>query len=146
MNKYFKFWLTIISIFICFKLYNFVGEHYPIKDEGTIVRIIDGDTYRVLRKGIIYNDTVTVRVIGIDVAEKWHINGQIAIKKLKEYMPVGSKVTLEYDKQKKDKYGRTLAYVWYEGKEIRYWLSDNTVSFPMWIKPNDKHRLVPFED
>jgi len=95
----------------------------PIK----VFRIIDGDTF----KGIINSDTVTIRLIGIDCPEsnknqkayrdakrtEDDIETIISLGKLsteftKKHLKKDSIIYLEYDVQKKDKYGRILAYVW----------------------------------
>lgn len=138
MNKYFKFWLTIIILIVSLKLCSFIVYYPSSPDKGKIVEIIDGDTYKVL----VGHTIIKVRIIGVDVAEKWSVNGIIAINKLKEYMPIGSTVYLEYDIQKTDKYGRTLAHVWYKEEQLRYWLLNNVEAVDMWIKPNYKYKLT----
>jgi endonuclease YncB( thermonuclease family) len=79
-----------------------------------VVRIVDGDTVDV-------DSGVTVRYIGIDTPETrrqtsagWVATGDEdgeEAKKANEALVMGKKVRLEYDVQKKDRYGRTLAYV-----------------------------------
>jgi len=79
-----------------------------------VVRVVDGDTVDV-------DSGVTVRYIGIDTPETrrqtsagWVPTGDAEgeeATKANEALVMGKKVRLEYDIQKKDKYGRTLAYV-----------------------------------
>lgn len=80
-------------------------------DEVVVTKIIDGDTIWV-RKGL---QEFKVRYIGIDTPEitfgKNEPFGQEAKEKNEELLS-GGNVTLEYDVQKKDQYGRVLAYVW----------------------------------
>ena len=95
----------------------------------TVQNVIDGDTLQL-------SNGETVRLIGIDCeeneyspAEATYTNtgkkfkrGPESIKKAKEAAEFtrklvdGKQVRLEYDVQAKDKYGRTLAYVWYDIK------------------------------
>lgn len=78
----------------------------------TVERITDGDTFTC-------SDVGTIRPIGFDTPER----GQepfytAAIAALASLMPVGRVVQLEYDQTPRDRHGRTLAYVWYEGQMI----------------------------
>jgi len=77
-----------------------------------VKRVVDGDT-------IVLNNGEKIRLIGVDTPETVHP------KKLVEFfgkeasaftkrMCEGKRVRLEYDWQKTDKYGRTLAYVYLE--------------------------------
>jgi len=93
----------------------------------TVERVIDGNT-------IVLNTGEKVRLTGIDTSES-KPNDKVRrdadrseqdIKVINEMgekatsfvktLAWGQKVRLEYDVQKKDKYGRTLAYVFIEGK------------------------------
>lgn len=75
-------------------------------------KVIDGDT-------IILDGTEKVRLIGIDTPETKHPKkpveyfGKEATAFTKR-MVEGKKVRLEYDQQRIDKYGRTLAYIYLE--------------------------------
>lgn len=94
----------------CFKA---LKPHYAgagLPERAVVKRVIDGDT-------IIVGDDLRVRYIGINTPETkhpkraveyfgkeaWQFNKQLVEKK---------EVTLEYDVQKFDKYGRALAYVY----------------------------------
>jgi micrococcal nuclease len=77
-----------------------------------VLRVVDGDTVHVRRDG----RDVTVRLIGIDAPEVgWYGGraecfgaraGRFAIDLLEE-----ERVRLEFDRERLDPYGRTLAYV-----------------------------------
>jgi micrococcal nuclease len=78
----------------------------------TVTRVVDGDT-------IILNGNERVRLIGVDTPETVHPQKPVEYygkeasaftKRLCE----GKSVRLEYDWQRKDRYGRTLAYVYLE--------------------------------
>ena len=75
-------------------------------------RVVDGDT-------IILDGYERVRLIGVDTPETKHPKKPVQYfgKEVYEFtkrMVEGKKVRLEYDWQRKDKYGRTLAYVFLE--------------------------------
>lgn len=83
---------------------------------ATVQKVVDGDTlYVTLENG----EQLKVRMIGIDTPESVHSDksknneyGEMASQYTKELLPVGTNVYLEYDKESKDSYNRTLAYVW----------------------------------
>jgi micrococcal nuclease len=72
--------------------------------------VVDGDTVMV--------DGVRVRLIGIDAPESVKPDSPVecygpeASAELKRVLPRGTPVLLEYDVERTDQYGRTLAYVW----------------------------------
>lgn len=83
--------------------------------EVTMVRAKDGDTV-VVNDG---QENLTVRIIGVDTPESVHSDssrnceeGVIASDYTKAHLPAGMPVYLEYDEDRQDPYGRTLAYVW----------------------------------
>ncbi len=78
----------------------------------TVERITDGDTFTCSGVG-------PVRPIGFDTPEQSQEPFYTAAKAaLASLMPVGSMVQLEFDQAPKDRNGRTLAYVWFEGQMI----------------------------
>ena len=100
------------------RLLDHLFPHKPVPDslEGPydIAYVYDGDTISVL----IGKEEVTVRMIGIDTPESVNRDqskntpeGMEASLWLHEYLK-GRRVWLEYDEQRIDRYGRTLAYVW----------------------------------
>jgi len=77
-----------------------------------VIRVMDGDTVEVEQIGMI-------RLIGVDTPELAHPIKpvQFFAKKASEYtkrVALGKRVRLEYDQEKIDKYGRTLAYIYFE--------------------------------
>jgi len=84
--------------------------------EAVVSKNVDGDTIRVRIDG----EEETIRMIGVDTPETVHPNkpvefyGKEASQFTKALCPVGSKVYLTYDWDPRDKYGRLLAYVWYQ--------------------------------
>ncbi|WJH24365.1 thermonuclease family protein [Pseudarthrobacter defluvii] len=80
---------------------------------GTVVRVVDGDTLVVS----INNGDHTIRLLNIDTPETKDPNqpveclGPEASKYLEGLLPKGTQVRLEFDAERHDKYGRTLAGV-----------------------------------
>jgi len=73
-------------------------------------RVVDGDT-------ILLNNGERVRLIGVDTPETKHPKKPVEYfgkeaSAFTKKMVEGEVVTLKYDWQSKDKYGRTLAYVY----------------------------------
>lgn len=84
----------------------------------TLKRVVDGDTIIVLDSN---QNEVRVRMIGVDTPESVHpdeskntMDGDIASAYTKSQLTPGQTLHLEYDKERLDQYGRTLAYVWLE--------------------------------
>lgn len=82
----------------------------------TLVRVVDGDTVIVNMKSA---NNVRVRLIGVDTPESVNPDesknteqGKLASNFTKSNLNVGQTYYLEYDKDRKDDYGRTLAYLW----------------------------------
>ena len=76
----------------------------------TCTRVVDGDT-------IILSNGERVRLIGVDTPETKHPNKPVQYfgkeaSAFSKRMVEGKEVTLEYGQQKRDKYGRLLAYVY----------------------------------
>lgn len=117
-----------------------------------VSRVIDGDTVQLENKEI-------VRLIGVDTLEsrynrrlqlQTHETGlppHVIIQRGKEAanytrsLLIGKRVRLEFDKTKKDRYGRTLAYVYLEdGTFINAELLKSCQAKPLHIKPNVKYQ------
>lgn len=114
---------ALFIIFVMF-LYNktsaLISNYKPTDtaetNTATLVRVIDGDTLIVN----LNNTETKIRLIGIDTPES--VNSDASKnneygKKASEYTKQilsghDNNITLTYDKEKTDKYGRTLAYVW----------------------------------
>lgn len=81
-----------------------------------VSRVIDGDTIEVQLKG-----TTDVRLIGIDTPETVHPSEPVrcfgpAASSFTKRTLEGEMVRLEYDVERTDQYGRTLAYVFSDGR------------------------------
>lgn len=90
----------------------------PVKDwKGAtafkVLRVVDGDTIEIEQDG----KPVKVRLIGVDTPETVHPSKPVEAfgkeaSKFTSNLLKGESVYLEFDKDKADKYGRTLAYVY----------------------------------
>lgn len=79
------------------------------------IRAIDGDTILVILNGV----EEKVRMIGVDTPESVHsdetkntVYGEKASEFTKNYLSGYKTLYLQYDEEKRDQYGRILAYVW----------------------------------
>jgi micrococcal nuclease len=86
-------------------------------DGGTVVRVVDGDTIIVRGPG---GRTEDVRLIGIDTPETVDPRRPVGCygpeaSAFTKHLVTGRAVTLRYDRELHDRYGRFLAYVWLAG-------------------------------
>lgn len=103
----------IILIFLVLLLfvinYRFIDDYlieiFTTREPIIVDRVIDGDT--------IESNETSIRLLGINSPEKGE-EGYEEAKKFLEDSILGKKVYLEYGNEKKDKYGRILAYVFLE--------------------------------
>jgi micrococcal nuclease len=84
---------------------------------GTVVRAIDGDTILVQGPGGRIED---IRLLGIDTPETVDPRRPVGCygpqaSAFTKHLVTGRRVTLRYDRELHDRYGRFLAYVWLEG-------------------------------
>jgi micrococcal nuclease len=102
-----------------------------------VLRVIDGDT-------ILVNTIGKVRYIGVNTPETHHPTkgveyyGREACA-ANQRLVAGKQVRLEYDVQPKDKYGRTLAYVYVGKTFINAKLLEDGYAQVMTVPPNVKH-------
>ena len=107
-----------------------------------VVRVVDGDTIIVNIDG----EETKVRFIGVDTAESVHPDETKNSKSGKEAsewtaeLLLGQQVYLEYDIDKTDDYGRTLAYVYLsDGRMVQEELLKAGMAELMTIQPNSKY-------
>lgn len=86
------------------------GEQKILPKEGVVQRVIDGDT-------IVLENGSTIRYVGITTPERNESFWQEATNENKKLVE-GKKVKLEYDAYTSDKFGRVLAYVIVDNKNI----------------------------
>ncbi len=92
----------------------------PTRYQATVIDVIDGDTIVV---DFANATTVTVRILGIDTPETKHPEmgvecfGPEASDYAKRRL-MNAHVRIEFDRERTDKYGRTLAHVYRDGSRF----------------------------
>ncbi|GIU68676.1 MAG: hypothetical protein KatS3mg093_431 [Candidatus Parcubacteria bacterium] len=114
MNKRKETLILIFSIFLLFSL------NYKTLD-GLLIKFLDEKEYFYVER-VIDGDTVsgnnkTIRLLGINAPEKNEPYYEEA-KKFLEKEVLNKTVSLKFEKEKKDKYGRTLAYLFLNEENI----------------------------
>jgi micrococcal nuclease len=116
-------------------------------DNGTVVRVVDGDTLVVS----INNGDHTIRLLNVDTPETKDPNqpveclGPEATKYLEGLLPKGTQVRLEFDAERHDKYGRTLAGVFtQDGSLVNAKIAQQGLGIPVEYGGNRKF-LPPVE-
>lgn len=105
---------------------------YPTSGMEGVKEVIDGDT-------IVLSSGQKVRYIGIDTPEKEEPFFWEATKANQKMLKEG-KITLEYDLEKKDDWGRTLAYVWVDTFLVNAELIKKGLAGVYLFSPNLKYR------
>ncbi|WP_345242655.1 thermonuclease family protein [Pontibacillus salipaludis] len=96
-------------------------------EQATVSRVVDGDTIEVTYNGT----TEDVRLLLVDTPEVKHPSkpvqefGPEASAYAKKMLTPGTKVELEFDGPKRDKYDRLLAYIWVDGQNFNKALLEN---------------------
>ena len=109
--------------------------------EGTVVRIVDGDTIHV-RLG---ERVEKIRYIGVNTPEVHHPSrgeepGGQAAAAVNRQLVSGRRVRLELDAQPRDRHGRLLAYVWVNDTMVNAELVRRGVAQVMTVPPNVRHQ------
>jgi len=103
-----------------------------------VMRVIDGDTVQLANGD-------RLRYIGIDTPEFGHRNREIRkmaliAKKFNEKLVAGKDLILEYDAEKRDRYGRLLAYAYLkDGTFVNGELVKQGYAQIMTVPPNVRH-------
>ena len=124
--------------------------------QATIISVTDGDTV-VVKIG---TKKERVRLIGIDTPES-HPNrraykqsaqsrqdvktivamGLRASDFTQSLLPPGTAVSLEYDVEPRDRYGRALAYLWLtDGRMVNDIIIRSGYAYPLTVPPNVRYR------
>ena len=113
---------------------DYAGKNYTAR----VNCVVDGDT-------IVLDTGERVRYIGIDTPEiaHHHKSAEYYGKEANEFnkkLALGKNIRLEFDEERFDKYGRTLAYVYLEdGTFVNAELVKSGYARTMSIKPNTKY-------
>lgn len=120
-----------------------------------VLYVIDGDTIKVLHN----NNKESVRLIGIDTPESRNNRravlqaqdmdkttneivqmGRTAKRHAQSLVRKGSLVSLEFDAQQRDRYGRLLAYVYLpDGRMLNAEIIKNGFAMPLTVPPSVKY-------
>lgn len=134
---------TIILLFFLLLLTgcNDDPNHEIAAETFPVIRVVDGDTLIVDRDGT----EERIRLIGIDTPESVHPDesrnveyGEIA-SEFTESKLEDQAVTLEYDVQERDQYGRILAYVYLNGEMFNKTLLEEGHAKVATYPPNVKY-------
>jgi micrococcal nuclease len=119
-------------------------DQIPVK----LVSTTDGDTIRVMYKGV----NEPVRYLLIDTPETNHPRlgkqpfGTEAKERNRALVNSGN-LTLEFDiGEKRDKYGRLLAYVYVDGKSVQETLISEGLARVAYVYPPNTRYLTPYEE
>lgn len=100
----------------------------------TITRVIDGDT-------AVASDGRHIRFLGINTSEKGE-SYSLDAKKLNEKLTLDKPVRLEYEQEEKDRYGRTLAYVFVGDVFINEQIIASGLAITDFMQKNMKYESV----
>ncbi len=152
MRKYLLHVLIISSVFIL----TLLSPPLNAQQKTTVTRIIDGDIIQALYGGV----EKRIRLIGIDtpasrVNRKAKKYANMSEHDLKTIIEMGKKakayvdglvkrgdlITIEFDVQERDKYGRLLGYVYLSnGKMLNEEIVKSGYAIIMTIPPNVKYK------
>jgi micrococcal nuclease len=113
----------------------------PADQPGTVVRTVDGDTIVVAFAG---GHRESVRILGVDTPETVKPNTPVQCfgPEASHYTHdrlLGRRVSLEFDSETRDLYGRLLAYVYIAGARFDDELLRRGYGRLLVIAPNDLH-------
>ena len=119
-----------------------VGVNVLADDDnrGEVVRVVDGDTLIAEVAG----QELTIRLLNIDTPETKHPDhpvqclGPEATAFLTERLPAGTEIELEYDEEREDRYGRTLAGVVESDSLVNAEIAAAGLGVPVLFEPNDR--------
>ena len=101
-----------------------------VEERAVCTEVVDGDT-------IYLNNGEKVRLVGVNTPERG-VEGYIASKLFLQKLCLNKEVGLDIDKSKhSDKYGRTLAVVIVDGKNVNEMLLKEGLAEVMYIPPSE---------
>lgn len=123
--------LVILGLLLLLTACSQQGEKVYIK------RVIDGDTVETAAGD-------SIRLLGVDTPEiDWENNSfEFYAEEAREFTAenlLKENVELEYDREKEDSYGRTLAYILQDGEIFNQKLLEEGYASVMIVEPNNKY-------
>jgi micrococcal nuclease len=136
-------WVALFAAVAAFALHRFGGPASPGgRASGTVTRVVDGDTVHVRIDG----DDQAVRYIGVDTPETVKPNTPVqcfgkAASAYNHRLIEGQPVRLRFDAERRDRYGRLLAYVYRarDGLFVNAALVRGGYATTLTIPPNTAH-------
>jgi len=117
-------------------LFLFLSPLIFSQERARVIKVYDGDTIKI----ILNKKIEKVRLIGIDCPERDEKGFWQALNFTKR-MVMHKNVIIEYDKEKRDKYGRLLAYVFLEdGRFLNEEILREGHARAILILPNSKYK------
>lgn len=119
-------WFIVIVLLITMLIISFYSDYYnnssSNKEIIDIIKVIDGDTITI-------NNEI-IRLIGIDASEKGSGCYDEAKERLEELLANkdASEIRLEKDADDKDKYNRSLRYLYVENNDINNLINNNSIN------------------
>jgi len=108
---------------------------------GYITKVSDGDTVKVDNGEEIFS----IRMLGIDTPETKYFGksqgywGEVASETLHSILPIGTKVTVKFDRTRCDGWKRVLGYVYMGTKNINRQMLEESLAVNYCIFPNIQH-------
>jgi len=139
-HKPFQYMLRVaLFLLLCLPNIAIAGTLSWLAEERwvTVDKVYDGDTFQT-RHG------EKIRLLGINTPEIQHrdsigqMGGNEAKQALKQLIS-GKQLRLRFDKEKKDRYGRTLAQIWMaDGLWVNAWLLEHGFAHVYTFEPNTR--------
>lgn len=120
--------LCLLSLFLC------ASVSISSADNARFLSAIDGDSLVVSYKG----RSQEVRLIGIDAPEWGQEYGTRAKTKVMGIC-YGKTIRLEFDRERRDHYGRLLAYVYCGGRMLNLEMIREGMAIAIKVEPNIKY-------
>lgn len=99
--------------------------------QAKVLRIIDGDTVDLeVDLGFDVFQRMRIRLFGINAPEMSTPEGKVARFRFGQELPLGATVHLNSIKDKRDKYGRYLGILVYNGVNMNDWLVEEGLADP----------------
>ncbi|GAB7022172.1 thermonuclease family protein [Salidesulfovibrio brasiliensis] len=108
-----------------------------LAQEAFLERVIDGDSIRL----VMNDQNVEIRLIGIDAPEYRQEWSKAAKRFVVDFL-TGRHIEVRFDKQRRDRYGRTLAYVYADTAMLNEALVRNGLALAYPIPPNLRHKVT----
>jgi micrococcal nuclease len=108
------------------------GPDPAAEHRDTIARVTDGDTVVLERLG-------RTRLIGIDTPEVHPVEecfGRAAADRMAQLVPPGTRVRYAFDRERRDRYGRALVFLFKGDAQINAALVREGYALPLRVPPN----------